>query len=97
MPFIGSISAELRQFFFTHAHLLDGRDCYIGCSGNFSIEQILTRRAPAARLHSNDVSLYSCVLGAALTGKPLPLLVVNENLLWLQPYINFHLCADCII
>ncbi len=88
MPFIGSINAKLRQFFATHAKLLDGRDCYIGCSGNFSIEQILTRHAPNARLYSNDVSLYSCVLGNALVGRLMKLQVVNEELRWLQPYLD---------
>ncbi|MBI5189930.1 MAG: hypothetical protein HZA22_04590 [Nitrospirae bacterium] len=86
--FIGAINEKLRAFFATHAHLLDGRDCYIGCSGNFSIEQVLTRQAPGARLHSNDVSLYSCILGAALLGNPTPLRVVNENVLWLQEYLD---------
>ena len=48
-------------------------DIYIGCSGNFTIERVL---APAKRwrLHGNDVTIYSCVLGntsrSPLSSKP---------------------------
>ena len=88
MPFIGSINEKLRKYFATHARILDGRKCYIGCSGNFSIEQILTQRAPGAELYSNDVSLYSCTVGNALMGRKMRLRVVNEELLWLQDYLD---------
>ncbi len=94
MPFIGSINEKLRKFFATHAKLLDGRDCYIGCSGNFSIEQILTRRAPSARLHSNDVSLYSCVLGEALMDRKVRMEVINPEIAWLKEYLGGEPAAD---
>lgn len=88
MPFIGSINEKLRKYFGTHAKLLEGRNCYIGCSGNMSIEQILTQAAPGAKLYANDVSLYSCTLGNALMGRRLKLNVVNEELSWLQTYLD---------
>ncbi|MGD0662750.1 MAG: hypothetical protein ABSD38_32260 [Syntrophorhabdales bacterium] len=88
MPFIGSINAKLRSFFFTHARLLAGRRCFIGCSGNFTIEQILTRVAPTAELHSNDVSLYSGVIGAALTRTPFPMRTPSLELQWLNDYLE---------
>jgi hypothetical protein len=87
MPFIGSINAKLRAFFFTHARLLAGRRCFIGCSGNFTIEQILTRGAPTAELHSNDVSLYSGVIGATLTRTPFPLRCTVPEMDWLNAYL----------
>lgn len=40
MSFIGAINDKCRKFFATHAKLLEGRDVYNGCSGNFSLEQI---------------------------------------------------------
>lgn len=88
MGFIGSINGKLRQFFHTHARLLDGRDCYIGCSGNFTIEQIITRQCPGARIHSNDISLYTSAIGHHLIGYDLPITVTNEELLFMQTYIN---------
>jgi hypothetical protein len=88
MPFIGSINAKLRQFFYTHAKLLAGRRCFIGCSGNFTIEQILTRVAPTAELHSNDVSLYSGVIGAALTQTPFPVRNIVPEMEWINEYLS---------
>ena len=88
LSFIGSINDKLRKFFSTYARLLEGRRCYIGCSGNFTIEQIITRHCPFAEIHSNDVSLYSASIGYMLTGRPLPLEVTNPELLWANNYIH---------
>jgi hypothetical protein len=88
MPFTGSINAKLRSFFFTHANLLSGHRLFIGCSGNFTIEQIITRVAPTAKIHSNDVSLYSSVIGHALTTRPFPLRVTNPELEWMNRYME---------
>ncbi len=88
MGFIGSINDKLRKFFHTHAGILEGRDVFIGCSGNFTVEQIISRKCQTARIYSNDVSMYTSVLGHYITGKPLPLQVVNEELLWMQGYID---------
>lgn len=88
MGFIGSINGKLRQFFSTHAKVLEGRDCYIGCSGNFTIEQIISRQCPGATLHSNDISLYTSALGHYLLGRNLSIRIVNEELLFMQQYID---------
>ncbi len=88
MGFIGSINDKLRKFFYTNAGILEGREVFIGCSGNFTVEQIISRRCPTAIIHSNDVSMYTSVLGHHITGRPLPLTVVNEELLWMQKYID---------
>ena len=37
-------------------------DIYVGCSGNFTIERML-KSVTNARLHGNDVTIYSCLLG----------------------------------
>lgn len=87
MSFIGSINDKLRKFFHTHSRVLDGRDCYIGCSGNFTIEQIISRRCPSARLFSNDISLYSSALGHYLIDRPFQMEVVNDELLFVREYI----------
>jgi hypothetical protein len=63
-------------------------DIYIGCSGNFTIERVL---APAHhwRLHGNDVTIYSCVLGNFLADQPLRLElseVGRRSFPWLEAY-----------
>ena len=88
MSFIGAINEKLRRFFYTHARVLEGRTCHIGCSGNFTIEQIITRACPTATLHSNDVSLYSSVIGHMLTAEPLDLTVTNPELTWANAYLT---------
>ncbi|MCC6345680.1 MAG: hypothetical protein IT388_00675 [Nitrospirales bacterium] len=88
MGFIGAINDKLRAYFWTHAGLLDGRRCYIGCSGNFTIEQILSRRCPAAEIHSNDVSIYSSALGHMLAGHSFRMEIINPELAWANCYIG---------
>ncbi len=46
------------------------QDIYIGCSGNFTIERML-KNVTSAKLHGNDVTIYSCLLGRFFAGKPL--------------------------
>ena len=86
MAFIGSICQPLRKFFATHARLLAGREVYVGCSGNFTIESILSAVCPTAEIYSNDVSLYSTAVGYMLTDRMLPLEIVHPELLWLNDY-----------
>ncbi|MEW6115645.1 MAG: hypothetical protein AB1553_01935 [Nitrospirota bacterium] len=88
MSFIGSINDRLRQFFWTHAGRLDGRRCYIGCSGNFTIEQIISRRCSNVEIYSNDVSLYSSALGHMLAGKSFDMEITNPELSWANEYIR---------
>ena len=86
--FIGAINHKLRQFFWEHAPQLDGRDVYIGCSGNFTIEQIISRCCPSARIYSNDVAFYSSVLGYALKGCELDLKIKDDRYNWIEAYMN---------
>ena len=86
--FIGAINSQVRKFFAAIAPALDGRTLVIGCSGNFTSETILSRFAPSARLISNDVSLYSCLIGAWLTGSELPLTVTHDDYAFLTPLLE---------
>jgi hypothetical protein len=69
-------------------HAFDGRKVYVGCSGNFSVEQILSRYAPKARIWGNDVSLYSSVLGAYLGGQDFDLSIKEESFQWLESFLT---------
>jgi hypothetical protein len=86
--FIGAIPQKLKQVFYQAAPLLNGRDVYIGCSGNFTFEQILTRRCQDARLFSNDIAMYSSMIGFALTERQANISVIDPEFFWLSEYIN---------
>jgi hypothetical protein len=85
--FTGSINSDTRRIV---KAVIDKWDCdeyYIGCSGNFTVERVLQVGKPK-RIHSNDVSLYSCAVGGYLTGKPLIVMIKDEGLRWLEEYIK---------
>ena len=88
MSFIGAINDKLRKFFWTHAATLEGKRCYIGCSGNFTIEQIISRQCKNVEIYSNDVSLYSSALGCMLAGRPFEMEIINPELRWANTYID---------
>jgi hypothetical protein len=88
MSFIGSINAETRKWLGNNGAAFDGRQVYVGCSGNFSVEQLLSRYAPKARIWGNDVSIYSGALGAYLANQPFELSVQEEDYKWLEAYLE---------
>jgi hypothetical protein len=60
--FIGSINRYMRCVLESAASQWRGQDIYVACSGNFTVERILSR-CGVGRIFSNDVSIYSCALG----------------------------------
>jgi hypothetical protein len=87
MSFIGSINAETRKWLGNNGAAFDGRQVYVGCSGNFSVEQLLSRYAPKARIWGNDVSIYSGALGAYLANQPFELSIREDEYKWLEAYM----------
>jgi DNA adenine methylase-like protein/GNAT domain-containint protein len=49
------------------------REVFVGCSGSFRFDLAVKDVHPSVRVHSNDVSLLSCSLGAAATGTEFPI------------------------
>ncbi|MBI5167693.1 MAG: hypothetical protein HY998_08175, partial [candidate division NC10 bacterium] len=88
MSFIGSINAETRKWLGNNGTAFDGRQVYVGCSGNFTVEQILSRYALKARIWGNDVSIYSGVLGAYLADQPFDFSVREEEYKWLEAHME---------
>lgn len=90
--FHGSIPAPLRSIIYEHAGTWPGKDIYVGCSGNFTIERVLSSRFGAERrIHGNDITAYSCALGWYLAGEPLEYTLREEyedSLGWLHPYLE---------
>lgn len=89
--FIGSIDTTCRKILAANAELFEGRLCLVGCSGNFTFEQLLSRYAKPKAIYSNDVSLYSCAVGWLLTGTPYRLEVVDSGYEWLGKYLKDNL------
>lgn len=65
--FHGSLPNEVQSIIVDIVKDWDCDDIYIGCSGNFTIERCLDG-VTKARLHSNDVTVYSCLLGRYFSG-----------------------------
>lgn len=66
--FHGSLPGTVQQILGSIVREWQTDDIYIGCSGNYTIERML-KGCTSARLHSNDVTVYSCLLGRYLSGQ----------------------------
>jgi hypothetical protein len=84
--FVGAIEAEFRRWFETNLEAFRGRTLFVGCSGNFTIEQILGK--VAARVYSNDVSIYSPFLGNYLAGQEFSCRIKDPAWEWLEPFLT---------
>lgn len=93
--FIGAINSQVRAFLAQMAPSLSGMACVVGCSGNFTSEAILTKYSKASDIYSNDVSLYSSLAAAFLTGKPFRLALKpdSESVAWLGDYLTSNQSA----
>jgi hypothetical protein len=68
--FHGSIPASVQQILGDRVKGWNVSDIHVGCSGNFTIERTL-KGVTSANLHSNDVTIYSCLLGKYFAGQSL--------------------------
>ena len=84
--FVGSINSKIRDLIFTEKLLFSERNICIGCSGNFTVEQIL--QGLGCKIRSNDIALYSSLIGNHLSGKPMEISVKESGYLWLESYIE---------
>lgn len=87
--FLGTIEPVVRNFLAAHADIFKGQIVAVGCSGNFTSERVLWEcTGKDIRIHSNDVSLYSSIIGAHLAGKPFEIQVVEPQYQWLNTYFD---------
>ncbi len=85
--FVGAINQQMRAVLDQLAKGWAGRDVYVACSGNFTVERVLARHGVGA-IHSNDVSIYSCALGWRLAGQVLDYQIRLDRWAWLKPYLD---------
>ena len=85
--FIGSINSDMRALVSEISRKWQGLPVYVGCSGNFTVERILSKNGIKS-IYGNDVSLYSCAIGNYLTGKSTAIDIADSNYEWLSDYFN---------
>jgi hypothetical protein len=85
--FNGSIPPDVRDILARECRHWKCDDVYVACSGNFTVERTLAKVLPKARLHGNDVTLYTSALGSWLSGKPLEF-TLNPELAPLVPWLE---------
>jgi len=69
--FRGSIPADMRDMLSTLVMASNEKEYHIGCSGNFTVERTLIGINENLKLHSNDVNLYSVMIGRYFSGQDL--------------------------
>ena len=94
--FIGSINRYMRVVLESAASQWRGQDIYVACSGNFTVERILSR-CGVGRIFSNDVSIYSCALGWHLANAsqpsvnpPHPFVIKASEFNWLSLLCHYR-------
>lgn len=85
--FIGSINSDVRALVSEISRKWQGLPVYVGCSGNFTVERILSKNGIKS-IYGNDVSLYSCAIGNYLTGKSTAIDVADPDYEWLTDYFQ---------
>ncbi len=91
--FVGSIPGPLVAEVIAAADVANPktRAVYVCCSGAFRLEQAARAANPKVKIHSNDVSLLSSVIGSALAGADLPGgLAFRNDLSFLQDWLKRH-------
>lgn len=86
--FIGSINSTVRKYLASVSPAFQNKTVVVGCSGNFTSEGVFTKYAQPAEIHSNDVSLYSCMLGRWLAGESVDYEITDPDLKWVTDYFS---------
>jgi hypothetical protein len=67
--FVGAVPKEVVQQMLATVAFDEWGDVFIGCSGSFRVDRAIKMRHPTVRVHSNDVSLLTCSVGALAMGR----------------------------
>ncbi|MBN1663496.1 MAG: hypothetical protein JW943_07850 [Deltaproteobacteria bacterium] len=84
--FVGSINSKIKNLIYSENEIFQGQKVCVGCSGNFTVEQILS--GLDCEIWSNDISLYSSLIGNHLAGKPMRAEIREPRYFWLNPYME---------
>ena len=67
--FVGSVPRQAVQQIVATVPFGEWGEVFVGCSGAFRVDAAVKAAFPLVNVHSNDVSLLSCAVGALATGK----------------------------
>ena len=87
MSFIGSINAETRKWLGNNGPAFDGRQVYVGCSGAFTVEQLLSRYAPKAKFGAMTFRFTPGSWGPTWPGSLSVWRSGRRRFAWLEPYL----------
>ncbi len=87
MSFVGALPAEMRKWLAKQAAVFADRTVAIGCSGSFAVEHVLSLYTDA-QIYSNDVSLYSSVLGNFFADQEFALELTDERFAFIDGYLK---------
>jgi len=71
--FVGAVPRQVIEQITRVVPFGEWREVFVGCSGSFRFDRAVHDAHPSVRVHSNDVSLLSCSLGALATGAEFPI------------------------
>lgn len=77
--FVGTTPPEIRTLLQDLMNGTKGKDVYIGCSGNFTVDKIMAKMG--YDVHSNDVCLYSKLVADLIMGKETDVKCINPELI----------------
>lgn len=90
--FSGAIPQHMQAVLYEVVEDWNVTDIYVGCSGAFTVERVL---APMGRfrIHSNDVTLYTAMLGWYFSGEDVMSRIAlhpdrEDQWAWLRPYMT---------
>lgn len=87
--FRGSVPRPVMQLMLEYVDRWGVSEIYVGCSGSFTVERYLQGKGIA--LHSNDVLLYSAVVGNYYAGSPMELRLTEagrEEVGWVEEFLG---------
>jgi hypothetical protein len=76
--FIGAAPQQAVEQVTRSVPFAEWRQVFVGCSGSFRLERAVKALHPTVTVHSNDVSLLSCALGALATGAEIPIRFIGR-------------------
>jgi hypothetical protein len=90
--FVGAVPRPAVEQITRSVPFADWGQVFVGCSGSFRFDRAVRDVHPTVAVHSNDVSLLSCSLGALATGGEFPIvfkgrLAFIEELISGQPFV----------
>ena len=85
--FIGAINTDMRSQLQSLAQEMTDLPVFVGCSGNFTVERVLSKNN-ITNITSNDVSMYSSAIGNCLIRKKMHIGVKLNEFAWLEQYLT---------